>query len=131
MGIFLMFLILCVIGAIVIIIGVVIECNTNADGEFCYWIGGFACGIGVIAMFFCGLIALVISCQREVTYQQYELAYRVISAKINTAEENYYLFVDEINEYNNAILEDRYWADNFWVNWYHNGKIKDLPLIGE
>lgn len=67
MGVFLVFLILGIISAVVIIIGRVVDYNGN-DGEVYYWVGGIACGCAVIAMLVCGMVALIIGCQRQVKY---------------------------------------------------------------
>ena len=131
MGVFLVFAILSVICIGVIVAGKIIEYNTNIDGFGFYLGGGLCLGAFALAAILCGIIGGVILSQKQLTYQQYELQYQVISAKLKDSEENYFLLASEINEYNNDILEDRYWADNLWVNWYHKGLIKDLPLIGE
>lgn len=135
MGVFLIFAILAVVFIGIIIWGRYLSVKWQSVGDpeyYCYWVGGIGLGCAVIAMLTCALFAIIAGCQRQVEYQQYSLTYQVISARLEEVDSNnYYLFVDEINEYNNAILKDRYWADNMWVNWYHNGKIKDLPLIGE
>lgn len=68
---------------------------------------------------------------QDIKYEQMQYQYIVLTERLEEDNNNYHLFYEDICEYNNAILEDRYWADNLWVNWYHNGKIKDLPLIGE
>ncbi len=135
MGVFLIFAILVVVFIGIIIRGRYLYAKSRGvdDPEYYYyWVGGVGLACTVIAMLICALVALIVGCQRQVKYQQHLLTYQVMSARLEEVDSNnYYLFVDEINDYNNAILSDRYWSDNLWVNWYHNGKIKDLPLIGE
>lgn len=69
--------------------------------------------------------------RQDINYQQAYQQYIVLTERIEKDNSEYHLFYEDITEYNNAILEDRHWADNKWVNWYHNGKIRYLPLIGE
>lgn len=147
MGVFLIFAIIAVICIIAIVfVGIMGKVynksyEKNKDNRFAYhfysndgsyyMIFGCALVACALAIIVCLGVIICTVCERQVKYQQYELQYQVISAKLKDNEGNYYLLASEINEYNNAILEDKYWADNLWVNWYHNGLIKDLPLIGE
>lgn len=75
--------------------------------------------------------AIATRVNQNVHYQQMYQQYIVLTERLEQDKSEYHLFYEDIMEYNNAILEDRYWSDNLWVNWYQNGKIKDLPLIGE
>lgn len=75
--------------------------------------------------------AIAINARRDIDYQETYQQYIVLTERLETDNNNYHLFYEDICTYNKAILEDRYWSDNLWVNWYHNGRIKDLPLIGE
>lgn len=86
------------------------------------------CSIAVIVM---SIFSIVVCARRNVAYEQMQYKYIILTERLEEDNNNYHLFYEDICNYNNAILEDRYWADNLWVNWYHNGKIKDLPLIGE
>lgn len=88
----------------------------------------------VIALLICSALALSVGIKRNIEYVKMEYQYTMLSEKLESDSGNYYLLYNDIKEYNNRVLEDRYWSNNsrqLWVNWYHNGKIKDLPLIGE
>lgn len=103
----------------------------NLSMSICPCIVGAIIGICAVAVVVTSIVAIVASARRNVKYEQMQYQYIVLTERLEEDNNNYHLFYEDICNYNNAILEDRYWADNLWVNWYHNGKIKDLPLIGE
>lgn len=85
----------------------------------------------VFALIVSSAFALYVGIKRDIEYEKMEYQYTMLSEELESDSDNYYLLFNDIKEYNNGVLEDRYWSNNMWVNWYHNGKIKDLPLIGE
>ena len=87
--------------------------------------------ICVFALLVSSVYASYVGIKRNIEYEKMEYQYTMLSDKLESDSGNYYLLYNDINKYNNTVLEDRYWSNNIWVNWYHNGKIKDLPLIGE
>lgn len=87
-------------------------------------------GCCVFALFASSVVALSVGIKRDIEYEKMEYQYTMLIEKLESDSGNYYLLYNDIKEYNNTVLEDRYWSNNIWVNWYHNGKIKDLPLIG-
>lgn len=79
-------------------------------------------------------LSIAVGCiyvSKQLGYNKMQQQYIILTERLGKDNSNYHLFYEDITAYNNAILEDKYWADNLWVNWYHNGLIKDLPLIGE
>lgn len=132
MILFIIFATMLVMGICLIIAGVIIDNRSSSNVGF--ELKGFAAIIlfcAVLGITATGGLAMKTRIRRNLEYEQRLLQYEMITAKLEEDSDNYFLLYGDISDYNNAILEDRYWADNLWVNWYHNGLIKDLPLIGE
>lgn len=105
--------------------------NFFYEHDLIKFIAGVVCVIAFVAIFFTSLISIIEYTRRDIVYQQKQIEYVMLTERLEKDNSEYYLLYSDIVEYNNAVLEDRYWANNKWVNWYHNGKIQYLPLIGE
>lgn len=103
--------------------------NRKSGTLNCVAVGILVCC--VFALIVSSAFALYVGIKRDIEYEKMEYQYTMLSEKLESDSDNYYLLFNDIKEYNNRVLEDRYWSNNIWVNWYHNCKIKDLPLIGE
>jgi hypothetical protein len=82
-----------------------------------------------IAMIVLGIEAIYVKAKSKSEYQQAYYEYIILNEKLQEDNSNYYLLAGNIIDYNNKVINDRCWGDNFWVGWYNNGLIKDLPLI--
>lgn len=102
----------------------------NIQGEIGHFVVGVLMVIFALVCIGLSIGAIVVHTKQDIKYQETYQQYVILTARLED-DNNYHLFYEDICAYNNAILEDRYWADNLWVNWYHNGKIQYLPLIGE
>ncbi len=104
--------------------------NVQLCGIPCY----ISIGCIVVFSFVCiglSIGAIYVNANQDVEYKKMQQQYVILTERLQKDNSEYHLFYEDITAYNNAVLEDRYWADNKWVNWYHNGKIQYLPLIGE
>jgi hypothetical protein len=125
----LLFILLLAVGVIGVVVAIIVVHSTYDNGTISGIIFGLAM-VCLLLMISFGIVAIITAIRRDVVYDQMSLQYEQITKQLENDSNNYYLLYSDIKEYNNAILRDRKFGNNLWLNWYYNGKIQYLPLIG-
>jgi hypothetical protein len=80
----------------------------------------------------CTIVIMTVQIPAENDYQKMLYEKEVLEYRIENEENNIVgneLLYNDIVEFNNALRDEKYYADNLWVNWFHNAKIAEIDYI--
>lgn len=88
--------------------------------------------IGIFGSLICGIIAMVVSCNKDVEFEKALYEKKTIEYRIENKNKNIVgneLLYADIVEFNNKLRSAKKWSNNIWVNWFNNDKIAKLDYI--
>lgn len=96
-------------------------------------ISGFLCTIlGTGVLLGCVICIMTVQIPAENDYQKMLYEKEVLEYRIENEDSNIVgneLLYNDIVEFNNELRNEKYYANNLWVNWFHNAKIADIDYI--
>lgn len=124
-------ILLVVISIVLIVVGIRLYQNYNADdlGIALIFIGGFIGGLCLLV----GLtIILTVQIPTQTDYENMMYEGEVLQIRLDNIDNNTVgneLLYQDIISFNQTIHRHIKWSNNLWVNWFWNQKIKDIPMI--
>lgn len=123
-------MILTIITVLVIIIGVNLLCRDNGEEGVLFGLGLlFSLGGGLIAIamavcIFCAHVGVDTEIEKNrIEYESLCQRYEIVTSEYEDVSKSD--VIKDIAEWNKAVYDYKYWANNPWTSWFYSKKMAD------